>query len=67
VTLPNDRPPVITDEVPDFTGLSKRTILPLLLREDLHIEMRGDGWVRRQNPAPETEITPDTVIILELE
>jgi cell division protein FtsI (penicillin-binding protein 3) len=67
VSLPSDRTPVITDRVPDFTGLSKRTLLPLLLREDLHIEIEGDGWVRRQAPPPGTEITPDTVIILELE
>ncbi|GHV50499.1 penicillin-binding protein [Spirochaetia bacterium] len=67
VTLPNDRPPVITDQVPDFTGYSKRTILPLLLREDLRIEIEGEGWVRRQDPPPGTKLTPDTVIILELE
>ncbi|GHV60263.1 penicillin-binding protein [Spirochaetia bacterium] len=67
VEIPPIRPPIITDRVPDFSGLSKRTILPLLFREDLHIEIEGDGWVRRQDPPPGTEITPDTVIILELE
>ncbi|MDR1279109.1 MAG: transpeptidase family protein [Treponema sp.] len=67
VVLPADRPIQITGQVPDFSGLAKRTILPLLLRDDLHIEIRGDGWVRRQSPAPGTPITPDTVIILELE
>jgi cell division protein FtsI (penicillin-binding protein 3) len=66
VSLPNDRPPVITDQVPDFTGLSKRTLLPLLLRDDLRIEIEGDGWVRSQDPPPGTEITPETVIFLEL-
>ncbi|MDR1100064.1 MAG: transpeptidase family protein [Treponema sp.] len=67
VVLPADRPLQITDLVPDFSGRAKRTILPLLLRDDLHIEIRGDGWVRRQSPAPGTPITPDTVIVLELE
>jgi cell division protein FtsI (penicillin-binding protein 3) len=67
VSLPSDRPPVIADQVPDFTGLSKRTLLPLLLRDDLRIEIEGDGWVRRQDPPPGTEITAETVIILELE
>ncbi|GHV44423.1 penicillin-binding protein [Spirochaetia bacterium] len=67
VAIPNNRTPVITDQVPDFTGLAKRTILPLLLRDDLRIEIEGDGWVRRQDPAPGTPLTPDTVIILELE
>ncbi|GHT57075.1 penicillin-binding protein [Spirochaetia bacterium] len=67
VALPNDRLPVITDKVPDFTGLSKRTILPLLLRDDIRIEIEGDGWVRWQDPPPGTELTPDTIIFLELE
>jgi cell division protein FtsI (penicillin-binding protein 3) len=67
VVLPTDRPIQITNQVPDFSGLAKRTLLPLLLRDDLHIELRGDGWVRRQSPEPGTPITPDTVILLELE
>jgi cell division protein FtsI (penicillin-binding protein 3) len=67
VALPNDRPPVITDQVPDFTGLSKRTILPLILREDLHIEIIGDGWVKRQDPPAGTPLEADTIITLELE
>jgi cell division protein FtsI (penicillin-binding protein 3) len=67
VVIPADRPPRIDDRVPDFSGLAKRTILPLLLRDDLHIEIRGDGWVRRQSPPPGTPITPDTVIVLDLE
>jgi cell division protein FtsI (penicillin-binding protein 3) len=67
VTLPQERTPVITDRVPDFTGLSKRTLTPLLLRDDLHIEMEGEGWVRRQDPAPGAPLTPDTIIFLEFE
>jgi cell division protein FtsI (penicillin-binding protein 3) len=67
VILPRDQPPRITDTVPDFTRLSKRTLLPLLLRDDLHIEMEGDGWVRRQSPPPGSPLTRDTVIRLELE
>ncbi|MDR1618556.1 MAG: PASTA domain-containing protein [Treponema sp.] len=67
VILPRDQPPRITGTVPDFTGLSKRTLLPLLLRDDLHIEMEGDGWVRRQSPPPGSPVNQDTVIRLELE
>jgi cell division protein FtsI (penicillin-binding protein 3) len=67
VVLPAGNSPQIADKVPDFSGLAKRTLLPLLLRDDLHIEIRGDGWVRRQSPPPGTPITPDTVIVLELE
>jgi cell division protein FtsI (penicillin-binding protein 3) len=53
--------------VPDFSGFSKRQLLPLLLRDDLSIEMTGDGWVRRQSPPPETPLEPGMRIILELE
>jgi cell division protein FtsI (penicillin-binding protein 3) len=67
VTLPQDRSPVITDTVPNFSGLSKRTLTPLLLRDDLRIEMSGEGWVRRQDPAPGTPLGPDTIIYLEFE
>jgi cell division protein FtsI (penicillin-binding protein 3) len=67
VSLPAERPLAAGDTVPDFSGLSKRSLFPLLLREDLRIEIRGDGWVRRQSPAPGTPLGQDTLIILELE
>jgi cell division protein FtsI (penicillin-binding protein 3) len=59
--------PAVNETVPDFTGVAKRLLLPLLLRDDLHLQIFGDGWVARQSPAPGTPITPETVIILELE
>jgi cell division protein FtsI (penicillin-binding protein 3) len=59
--------PAVNETVPDFTGVAKRLLLPLLLRDDLRLQIFGDGWVARQSPAPGTPITPETVIILELE
>jgi cell division protein FtsI (penicillin-binding protein 3) len=59
--------PAVDETVPDFTGVAKRLLLPLLLRDDLHLQIYGDGWVVRQSPAPRTPITADTVIVLELE
>jgi cell division protein FtsI (penicillin-binding protein 3) len=67
VVLPPVDTPVVDTTVPDFLGYSKRQILPLLLRDDLHIDLRGDGWVRRQDPAPGAPLERDTVITLELE
>jgi cell division protein FtsI (penicillin-binding protein 3) len=67
VSLPGDDIPLVGDTVPDFSGYSKRQILPLLLRDDLHIDMTGDGWVKRQSPPPGTPLEGDTVIILEFE
>jgi cell division protein FtsI (penicillin-binding protein 3) len=67
VSIPVLPYPAVDEVVPDFTGVAKRLLLPLLLRDDLHIQIYGDGWVVRQSPEPGTPITPDTVIILELE
>jgi cell division protein FtsI (penicillin-binding protein 3) len=67
IVLPPIDIPRVDTHVPDFTGYSKRQILPLLLRDDLVIEMEGDGWVRRQYPPPGTPLERGTVIRLELE
>jgi cell division protein FtsI (penicillin-binding protein 3) len=67
VILPQEQPPAVTTVVPDFTGFSKRSLIPLLLRDDLHVEMLGEGWVRRQSPPPNTPLAPDTIIYLEFE
>jgi cell division protein FtsI (penicillin-binding protein 3) len=67
VTLPRDQIPVVEGTVPDFSGFSKRSLMPLFLREDLHIEFEGEGWVRRQDPPPGTPITPETISYLEFE
>ncbi|MDR0450734.1 MAG: transpeptidase family protein [Treponema sp.] len=67
VTLPLERPPEIGAYVPDFSGFSKRTLLPLLLRDDIQIEMQGEGWVRRQSPGPGAPVEPGMTIYLEFE
>jgi cell division protein FtsI (penicillin-binding protein 3) len=53
--------------VPDFSGVAKRQLLPILLRDDIRMQVYGEGWVVRQHPAPGTPITAETVIVLELE
>ncbi|MDR0378175.1 MAG: transpeptidase family protein [Spirochaetaceae bacterium] len=67
IVLPPNRIPVIGAAIPDFTGFSKRQLIPLILRDDLSIELSGDGWVRRQYPPPGTPFTTGMVITLELE
>ncbi|MDR0289371.1 MAG: transpeptidase family protein [Treponema sp.] len=59
--------PHIGPQVPNFYGLSKKTLLPLLIRSDIRVEIFGEGWVRSQSPAPGTPIAPDTIIELTLE
>ena len=53
--------------IPDFKGHSKRDILPLLNRKDIHILIDGEGWVVDQNPEPGTPVTENMTIELFLE
>jgi cell division protein FtsI (penicillin-binding protein 3) len=67
VNIPAGRLPAVETQVPDFSGIAKRTLLPLLLRDDINVEIRGDGWVRRQSPPAGTAVKSGMKIILELE
>jgi cell division protein FtsI (penicillin-binding protein 3) len=67
VSVPAGRLPAAIGQVPDYSGLAKRVLLPLLLRDDINVEIRGDGWVRRQSPPPGTPLEEGMTIILELE
>ncbi|MFP3090377.1 transpeptidase family protein [Treponema sp. TIM-1] len=67
VSIPPDEGPILSDTVPDFSGYSKRSLLPLLLQDEVHIEITGEGWVRRQYPPPGTPLSPGDTITLELE
>ncbi|MFP4552048.1 MAG: PASTA domain-containing protein, partial [Spirochaetales bacterium] len=52
--------------VPDFTGLPKRALLPLLERDDVSVEIEGFGWVVSQAPSPGTPFRQGMTIRLEL-
>ncbi|MDR0589753.1 MAG: transpeptidase family protein [Spirochaetaceae bacterium] len=67
VNIPQRETPLLSDRVPDFSGYSKRSLLPLLLQDEIHIEITGEGWVRRQYPPPGTPLFPGDTITLELE
>jgi cell division protein FtsI (penicillin-binding protein 3) len=67
ISLPPPLSPVVGSVVPNFSGYSKRELFPLLLRDDIRVELSGDGWVRRQSPPPGSPLEQDTVILLELE
>ncbi len=67
VMIDSDVPAEMGDLMPDFTGYSKRQLVPLLMRDDLRIDIRGDGWVIRQSPAPGTPLHPGDAVLLELE
>ena len=67
VSIKNEGDAVIGDRMPDLRGVSKRRLLPLLSREDIKVEIIGDGWVKRQTPQAGTPIEKGTAIRLELE
>jgi cell division protein FtsI (penicillin-binding protein 3) len=66
ITISSGSLPVIRDQIPDFTGLAKRTLSPLLLRDDINVIIQGDGWVFRQSPPPGTPVTRGMTLVLEL-
>nr|MCR4632396.1 PASTA domain-containing protein [Treponema sp.] len=46
---------------------SKKDLLPLLERSDIHLNINGSGWVTSQSPEPGTPVTENMVIELNLE
>jgi cell division protein FtsI (penicillin-binding protein 3) len=67
IMIPAGKQLKIGSRLPDFTGMSKRDLLPLLERGDMQIKMNGNGWVTSQNPAPGTPVTENMEIELNLE
>ncbi len=59
--------PPIGEVLPDYRGLSARTILPLMNREDITVKVSGSGWVAAQDPPPGTPFEPGMTVTLELE
>ena len=57
----------IGSTLPDFTGKSKKDLLPLLERKDITLNINGSGWVTSQSPEPGTPVTENMVIELNLE
>jgi len=57
----------IGSTMPDLTGTPKRLLLPLLNQSDIIVNILGQGYVVRQNPAPGTDLEKGMTIVLELE
>ncbi len=67
IELPKKINPEIGTSIPNFIGLSKRELVPLLERDDIHFIIRGDGWVSSQNPPPGTPLQENMTIELYLQ
>lgn len=64
VTLP--RQVEIFSVMPDLLGTPKRLLLPLLLRKDISVSIRGSGFVVKQDPQPGVPVRSGMTITLEL-
>ncbi len=67
ITFQAGQTPTVGTIVPDFTGFSKRSLMPLLSDERVHYLLEGDGWVVGQNPPQGTPITEGMTITIYLE
>ena len=67
ITINSYGPVQVGSVVPDFTGKSKKELLPLMERTDIKLNINGSGWVTSQNPEPGTAVTEGMIIELNLE
>ncbi|MDX9783306.1 MAG: penicillin-binding protein [Spirochaetia bacterium] len=64
--MPEEKEASVGETMPDLTGYSKRSLLPLLERKDLRVSISGDGYVVSQQPAPGATISQGSTITLRL-
>ena len=57
----------VIDVVPDFTGASKKHLLPLFKDDRFNLVIKGEGWVVRQSPEPGTPVEPSMTLEFELQ
>lgn len=67
ITISPTKPLTLGQKVPDFTGMSKRDLLPITERSDICVKINGSGWVKSQSPEPGSPITENMLIELNLE
>ena len=67
ITIPNTKSITLGSVTPDFTGCSKKDLLPLMEQAKGRLNINGSGWVTSQNPEPGTPLTENTIIELYLE
>jgi cell division protein FtsI (penicillin-binding protein 3) len=67
IRIPELPPVEVGKQLPDFRGIAKRRLLPLLGREDLKVYFEGEGWVASQSPPPGTPVKEDMEIRLRFE
>ncbi len=56
----------VLDVIPDFTGASKKHLLPLFKDGRFNLNIKGEGWVVNQSPAPGTPVEEGMTLEFEL-
>lgn len=67
IKISNSNQIVLGETVPDFTGKTRKDLLPLLENQNIKLNINGSGWVTSQSPEPGTPISENMVIELNLE
>ena len=57
----------VIDVIPDFTGASKKHLLPLFKDDRFNLKIKGEGWVIKQSPEPGTPVEPGMTLEFELQ
>jgi cell division protein FtsI (penicillin-binding protein 3) len=65
IALPAVKAVAIGDTMPDLKGTPKRLLMPLLARKDISVNMKGEGYVVSQSPAPGSPVASGAHIELE--
>ncbi|MBU0928647.1 MAG: transpeptidase family protein [Spirochaetes bacterium] len=67
VSVSGPAPALIGATMPDLRGVPKRALTALLERDDIAVEIEGDGWVKEQSPAPGEPVPAGSTVLLRLE
>ena len=70
IVIPETKDIVVGSTLPDFTGKSKKELLPLIEASDnssINLKIDGSGWVVSQNPPAGTPVTENMLVELYLE
>lgn len=67
IRIPKNKPVVLGDIVPDFSGVPKKMLTPLFERSDIIVRISGDGYVVGQSPEAGTPFEKGMTIDLVLE
>ena len=67
ISVPPARKSIPEGVLPDYSGYSKRELIPLFQEGNIAVKLSGEGWVVSQDPPPGTPIEQGMLLLLELE